>query len=70
MKEDVVYWDRSQRQFITEDHNDNMVPVPVLLYRSSYGSTDCDALCQVSPIKKPAESTPKKVALSKKQPYY
>lgn len=26
---------------------DEMGPVHILLYRGSYGSTDCDALCQV-----------------------
>ena len=31
---------------------DEMGPVHILLYRGSYGSTDCDALCQV-PEKKP-----------------
>ena len=31
-----------------ENKEDDLGPVHVLIYRSSYGSTDCDALCQVS----------------------
>ena len=35
-----------------ENKEDDLGPVHVLIYRSSYGSTDCDALCQVSKHKR------------------